>query len=277
VLLLLVARQLTLQRCASTTQSDVTWAVTTNSSDDTNSTSSTMINYSAVLADNTTSVKQTYAFHAQPFDSQFSGLDFTVSAGAVKWSINLTSTATSDSPGLQFAFRVSTNATTTTSASSSVRVFRNTPRSSMTTYWVPSGFADVVVEVQVFDVALVDGQLVGINHSVVLASSSSNSSSLAYDLVLWFPPFARSLEYDPSIGLGTLVGSNGRDGGGTSSDNTAVIVGVAVAVPVAVAVVLAVIVAALAYGFYRKRKATSSFESSVNFGADHDDDADNNL
>jgi FlaG/FlaF family flagellin (archaellin) len=241
-----------------------------------------MINYSAVLADNTTSVKQTYAFHAQPFDSQFSGLDFTVSAGAVKWSINLTSTAASDfnssAPGLQFAFRVSTNATTTTSAggaaSSSVSVFRNTPRSSMTTYWVPSGVANVVVEVQVFDVALVDGQLVAINHSVVLADAAGGST--AYDLMLWFPPFARSLEYDPSIGLGTLVGSNGRDGGGTSSDNTAVIVGVAVAVPVAVAVVLAVIVAALAFGFYRKRKATSSFRgsSAINFS---DEEGEENL
>ena len=228
--------------------------------------------YSALLPDNTTSVTQTYAFHPQTQESQFHGLNFTISAGAVKWSINLTSTAaessnSTSSSGLRFSFRLSTNSTL---AGGTVKLFRNQPRANMTTYWVPSGYTDVAVEVQVFDVALVDGILRAINHSVVAAS---NGPSAAYDLVLSFPPFTRSLEYDPSIGLGALLGASKGDGGGSSSDNTAVIVGVAVAVPVAVVVVLAVVVAALLYGLYRRKQAGARAEhSAINFERDTQED-----
>jgi len=248
--------------------------VSNNASAGGNSSSSSTVLYSALLPDNTTSVTQTYAFHPQTQESQFSGLNFTISAGAVKWSINLTSTAAegsnSSSSGLRFSFRLSTNSTLV-SAGGTVKLFRNQPRANMTTYWVPSGYTDVAVEVQVFDVALVDGVLLAINHSVVAAS---NGPSAAYDLVLSFPPFTRSLEYDPSIGLGALLGASKGDGGGSSSDNTAVIVGVAVAVPVAIVVVLAVVVAALLYGLYRRKQAGARVaeHSAINFERDTQED-----
>jgi hypothetical protein len=251
--------------------------VSNNASTGGNSSSSTVL-YSALLPDNTTSVTQTYAFHPQTQESQFSGLNFTISAGAVKWSINLTSTAaessnSTSSSGLRFSFRLSTNSTLV-SAGGTVKLFRNQPRANMTTYWVPSGYTDVAVEVQVFDVALVDGILLAINHSVVAASNVGGSPSAAYDLVLSFPPFARSLEYDPSIGLGALLGASKGDGGGSSSDNTAVIVGVAVAVPVAIVVVLAVVVAALLYGLYRRKQAGARVaeHSAINFDTQDPDD-----
>jgi hypothetical protein len=92
------------------------------------------------------------------------------------------------------------------------------------------------------------------------------------ELVL--PGFNESLFYDPSIGLGVLLGRNDRDdGSGGSDSDVGLIVGVAVAVPVAVAVVLVVIVAALAIGWRQKRLAARQSVGSINFGIDGGGDA----
>ena len=84
--------------------------------------------------------------------------------------------------------------------------------------------------------------------------------------MLRFPRFNESLLYDPSLGLGVLVGSSNGESGG--SDNSALIVGVAVAVPLAVAVVVVVIAAAIGVAWWRKRRLRD--DGVVNFdGSDH--------
>jgi hypothetical protein len=127
--------------------------------------------------------------------------------------------------------------------------------------------------VELFDVALVDGtHFVPISHSIVRTSvDDDDEASYVVELVL--PGFNESLFYDPSIGLGVLLGRNDRDGGGggsSSESNVGLIVGVAVAVPVAVALVLVVIGAALVVGWRQKRNRSAGI---INFGADeHRDD-----
>jgi hypothetical protein len=147
----------------------------------------------------------------------------------------------------------------------------------MTTYLVPlftttntTTTKTSAGQVELFDVALVDGtHFVPISHSIVRASADDEEEA-SYVVELVLPSFNESLYYDPSIGLGVLLGRNDRDGG-SSDSNVGLIVGVAVAIPVAVALVLVVIGAALAIGWRRKRVALRS-ERIVHFeGGDHDD------
>jgi len=107
--------------------------------------------------------------------------------------------------------------------------------------------------VQVFDLALFDGVLRPINHSVVI-SSSANSSS--YVLELAFPGgFNDSLYYDPSLGLGVLLGSDrGGGGGGGGDTNVGLIVGVTVGVGVALLLVSGVIAVSIAVAWWRKKQ-----------------------
>jgi hypothetical protein len=122
--------------------------------------------------------------------------------------------------------------------------------------------------VELFDVALIDGShFVPISHSIVRTADSAE-----YMVELVLPGFNESLFYDPSIGLGVLLGRNDRDngGGGSSDSDVGLIVGVAVAVPVAVAVVLVVIIAALVIGWRQKRLARRS-AGSINFGIEGGD------
>jgi hypothetical protein len=86
---------------------------------------------------------------------------------------------------------------------------------------------------------------VPIGHSIVRTSVVDDEEA-SYVVELVLPEFNESLYYDPSIGLGVLLGRNDRDDdGGSSESNVGLIVGVAVAIPVAVALVLVVIGACL--------------------------------
>jgi hypothetical protein len=147
----------------------------------------------------------------------------------------------------------------------------------MTTYLVPLFVSSTTksattlttaAQVELFDVALVDGtHFVPISHSIVRTSVDDDKEA-SYVVELVLPSFNESLYYDPSIGLGVLLGRNDRDDGGSrssSESNVGLIVGVAVAVPVAVALVLLVIGAALAVGLHRKRRRSVG---SINFGPD---------
>jgi hypothetical protein len=126
-------------------------------------------------------------------------------------------------------------------------------------------------QVELFDVALVDGtHFVPISHSIVRASADDKEEA-SYVVELVLPSFNESLFYDPSIGLGVLLGRNDRGDGESSGSDVGLIVGVAVAIPVAVALVLLVIGAALVIGWRRKRVARRS-EGIIHFeGGDNDD------
>jgi hypothetical protein len=261
-----------------------------------------------------TNVTQAFSFNggANSTAASFSGLDFVIAAGSIKWSVNFTSSSPSSSSqeGITLRYRLSdlaplassNDSTTTTSKradeDSKLAVLRrasHTPRANMTTYYlvVPSSSsssstdnpdptptaarATVVMIVEVFDVALVDDAgFVAIDHRVEIVpgsnSSSNGSSSSYYELVLAFPRFNRSLAYDPSIGLGVLLGSS-RGGGGGGSDGTDVglIVGVVVSISVAAIVVLVVITVAVALAVWRKKRHHQAGADMVNF-VDHGDD-----
>jgi hypothetical protein len=94
----------------------------------------------------------------------------------------------------------------------------------------------------VFDVAMVDDQLVPLlSHNVVLVDSSSSSSSVEYVLELTFPAYTSSLYYDPSLALGVLL-DPGRSKGSQSSSSgdlsSVMVIGVATGLPCALIVVV---------------------------------------
>jgi hypothetical protein len=122
--------------------------------------------------------------------------------------------------------------TTTTTTNTTMRTTKSTMRTT-------------AAQVELFNVALVDGtHFVPIGHSIVRTSVVDDEEA-SYVVELVLPEFNESLCYDPSIGLGVLLGRNDRDDGGSSESNVGLIVGVAVAIPVAVALVLVVIGACL--------------------------------
>jgi len=106
---------------------------------------------------------------------------------------------------------------------------------------------------EVLDWALVDGRLIAIDHSVL---PSSSSSSAGYTLVLLFPPFNSTLEYDPSINLGLLVGQQPS----SSSPNLGLIIGTTVGIGGAAVVVLVIAMVAIVVA-----KLSRSKLKSINF------------
>jgi hypothetical protein len=260
------------------------------------STNATTYTYTSQL-ENTTNVEQAFTFFNQKTSGDFSGLTFDISASSIKWSIRLQATnstaAAASEGGLTLRYRLTglmmtgnsnTSGSTGGGAVASkeqVVVQRETPRANMTTYLVPlfttsntsTTTRTTAAKVELFDVALIDGtHFVPINHSIVRTSVNDEEASYVVELVL--PSFNKSVYYDPSIGLGVLLGRNDRDDGGvgSSDSNVGLIVGVAVAVPVAVALVLVVIGAALVVRWrQRKRMAHHPRLGNVNYGPDEHD------
>ncbi len=118
----------------------------------------------------------------------------------------------------------------------------------------------VVMVVEVFDVALVDETaFMPIAHAVEVVDSH-------YELELVFPAFNRSLYYDPSLGLGVLLGSSGGRGDDTGGggEDLGLIIGVAVGVGVAGVLVVSVIVAGVVMAVRQKRRRRP-LSSVVNF------------
>jgi hypothetical protein len=245
--------------------------------------------YSARSPDNSTALVQMFAFHATTVSREFAGMRFNVSAGSVKWSINVTtSSASFGSEGLVMRYSLSglltgssnssSSSWTPSSSGESAIKLRATKRSGITTYFLPlfasrssangstkSLAMSAGCTVELLDKAVVDGRIVNITHDITLATASSaSSSSPTYLVELRFPSFEHSVEYDPSLGLGLLLGSAGNEGGHGDYDNTPLIVGVAVAVPVALGVIVVVIVAGLVVA-HRRWRGTRAKHSVVQF------------
>lgn len=274
------------------------------------------ITYEANLVDPTTTnssmgtkrrMVQTFSFFSNSSVGQFDGLSFSIGSGTLKWSIFLntslhSSSASSSSSSSETVLRYALDslltianvttemAPTITSSSASINITSGPSATvtNATTYVLPlftftspssssSNKQTATAQVDVFDVALIDGSLVPINHSIVVVpppptnASSSQTSSVAeqYVLELRFPGFNESVEYDPSIGLGVIVGGDGSSSSSAGSDNVALIVATAVVIPVAVAVVVVVIGSAVAFAWWRRR---ASHEGVVNFNVDREND-----
>jgi hypothetical protein len=219
--------------------------------------------------DSSTSIEQSFTFSNTPKPGDFFGSPYVLAAGSVKWSVNLTAATTSGvgsytSGGVTLRYLLAGLHGSTFNSSSAIVRLANSPKANMTTYFVQLS-AKSVAKVEVFDIAFIDGAgFQYITHDIQAIPSAAPGE--AFELVLRFPGFNESLLYDPSLGLGVLVGSSNGESGG--SDNSALIVGVAVAVPLAVAVVVVVIAAAIGVAWWRKRRLHG--DGVVNFdGSDH--------
>jgi hypothetical protein len=196
-------------------------------------------------------------------------MPFTITPSSLKWSVNLTILGDESSSlmaeGFTLQYQLAGLVTSGDGAAIPANGFRvgaksNWPQTSMTTYVLPLSTL-VAAQLQVFDVALVDDVLVPLQHQVKLvsnppvASSAENETSestAVYVLQLTFPPVNRSLFYDPSLGLGVLLGAPG--GKGSGSDNSGLLIGVAVAVPVAILFVATVVIVGFSFMYWRKKR-----------------------
>jgi hypothetical protein len=209
--------------------------------------------------DATTSLAQSYTFHNQSTTLTFGGVDFPVSSGAVKWSVNLHSATGAGFPALALTYQLSSlvgGAGKRAASNGTVTWASNTPSEKMTTYFLPMASASstttLSVVLEVFDVAMVDGTLVDIQHGVFAVAGSG------YVLRLQFPAFTSSLHYDPSIGLALV--NKPPSGGGTAKkggdEDAGLIAGLVVGLVGGLVVVVAIIVVIVVV-----RKRAQSFGS----------------
>jgi hypothetical protein len=248
---------------------------------ETNATEGTTTAYVAQL-DGRTSLVQTYTFYREARAASFGGVNFTVAAGTIKWSFNLSiatngqalssAVAEAQQNGFTLRYRLS-SLSSNASAGGKVERKRNTPQEGMTTFAVTLS-DDAVAQVEVLNAAVIDDKVTMLGRIDLVR----NDEDGGYALELVFPPFAKSVLYDPSLGFGVLLGrEDGGDGSGSSS--TGLVVGVAVAVPVALVVVTAVIVAGLVVAWRRRRNwaAAAAACDSVELGDLDGQDQENQL
>jgi hypothetical protein len=249
-----------------------------------------------------TQFDQSFTFYERATTAAFAGVTFDIAANSVKWSLNFTTSGLSSAPashttqwssvryrlaGLLQSSSGADNATTLSAATNRPITSRaNTPTAGLTSYYVPLFVSDtktktrsttvsvVTATVVLFDVAIVDGSSATIRHAITAVAVNGSTE---YEVVLEFPPFERSIFYDPSIGLGVLLGSKDDGSGGVGGDsaNVGLIVGVAVAIPVAL-VVVAVAIGVGVFVTWRRRSNDDS-SRAINFSVDDRDDHDLDL
>jgi hypothetical protein len=258
----------------------------------------TYVHSTSTSSSSTIELAQSSALYTRATSSSFAGVEFEVEAGSLKWSLNFTSTsAASSSDGNDEApphttqwttvrYRLAASSFASSSSPSSAAVSNdviaimkraNTPRSGLTTYYLPlspsaaagDGVATLMASVVLFDMALVDGNVTDIRHDIVLVASAEGSSSPPastgeYEIVVELPPFKQWLHYDPSIGLGVLLGADeSRDDGLGGTDNTGLVVGMAVVIPAAIALVLVAIVVGLTAVWWRRKQSAARLQRVI--------------
>jgi hypothetical protein len=242
-----------------------------------------------------TAIEQEISFHRRPERGNFFGRSFGIAPHSFKWSLRLSSTNSSSSSAVEYTtvrYRVTRVLASNSSLAApldlnaSITHQRGVPEANMTTYYVPlpirssssstRASSRAVAKVEVFDVVLLADadyclSLTPIEHSLSFRSTSrpDGVDVAEFVLELRFPPFNGSLAYDPSLGIGVLLGSDDGDGGGSSGgSDMALVIGVAVALPIAAVLVVLAISAGVAIGWWlRKRETTKSVArgDSVNF------------
>jgi len=182
---------------------------------------------------------------------------------AVKWSLQINASAPFQD-GLSMSFSLSDLSSlpmTTAPVTNSIVHFTAVPYGGsnitrMTTYYLPlfnhqqqGEQGQPVAVLEVLDWAIVDGMLVAINHSVTSVADGR------YILVLCFPAFNSTLEYDPSVNLGLLIGHQST----SSSPDLSLIIGTIVGIGGAVVVVVVLVIAtAIVVAIVAKPSTSSS-------------------
>jgi len=126
----------------------------------------------------------------------------------------------------------------------------------VTTYHIPlHGFPDLYCVLSILEIALIDGVYFPINYSF---SFSPNNTLV---LNLQFPPFNRSLFYDPFVAVGVLLPSDSNGNG-----NLFII---CITVSISVVLILVIASSATAVGFWlHKKKLKKKCRDHVNFEID---------
>lgn len=205
-------------------------------------------------------IDQTFSF--ANYERQVSvsgGLDIsqkniTIPPSSIKWTIRINSSL-AFVDGLNISYALSSLVPMSTQANSRAPVRSVSASDNTTTFYIPllssssGGGEESVAVLQVFRAAIVDGILQPIGYHLI---SNPQANGTNYLLVLEFPPFTRSLDYDPIVSLGSLINTGeGSSGGG---DNTGLIVGVTVGVTLAALIVLVVITVSTVIGIKMKRR-----------------------
>jgi hypothetical protein len=205
-----------------------------------------------------TAIEQEISFHRRPERGNFFGRSFGIAPHSFKWSLRLSSTNSSSSAVEHTTVRYRVTRVLAANSSlaapldlnASITHQRGVPEANMTTYYVPlpvrslssstRASSRAVAKVEVFDVVLLADadyslSLAPIEHSLSFRSTygPDGVDVAEFVLELRFPPFNGSLAYDPSLGIGVLLGSDDGDGGGgRGGSDMALVIGVAVALPI---------------------------------------------
>jgi len=199
-------------------------------------------------------LNQVYSFSTT---SQQAYSTLVIPPAAVKWSLRINA-STPFQDGLNMTFSLSdlsfsTTAKAPSAAANSITHFTTVPYGGsnitrMTTYYLPllnqqhDEQGQPVAVLEVLDWAIVDGAFTTINHSIAPAHTlSTTNGTLVYTLVLHFPAFNNTLEYDPSMNLAHLLGQQSS----SSSPDLGLIIGATVGIGGAIVFVGLVIVTAI--------------------------------
>jgi hypothetical protein len=210
-----------------------------------------------------------FSFYPQATNTSFAQVAFVVPQGAVKWALSISGGWPFGPQTSSFTLQVllSLALGNRNSSTAQIKQLANTPTDNITTYYIQLVGSLFAAQLEMFDVALADGTLVPVNHSLALIQADNNNneddSSVEVQMSITINRFEAELEYDPSLSLVTLVEGNSGVGGGSS---ITWIIAVAVVVPVAVLTV-AIIVGGVLVMAYKKRayaKRLAHFSQTVN-------------
>jgi len=241
---------------------------TVNTSGSLNASSTTLV-YSTTVSG--AQLAMTYTFNNAPNKVGFAGTELSIEPHSLKWSIDLVADQSSNLSSnnsqypagsrnfTRFSYNVSQSSSAPIDTSNlKVTAVANVPAANMTSYYLSLGQSSSsseqqpnVIQLQVFDVALVDGDLKRIEHSV-------NISQNSYLLVLLMPPFNKSAFYDPVLSLGVLV----QSGTTTGSSNT-LLIAVAVIVPTVVVGVVAIVVVSTIGIYLQKQHSRKTLKNRL--------------
>ena len=177
----------------------------------------TRVTYASNLVNTATntsqgSLQQSYTFSTSGYEVILpqQGSTLAVPAAAIKWNIVINASSTF-SNGISLTFLLSDlSSLSATNASNIITRSDNTS----TTYYLPLAGKTQVAVLENLNEAVIDGVLASVGHSLILLTTNSSGggggggggTTTVYSLVLQFPPFSSSIDYDPLLNMGTLFG-----------------------------------------------------------------------
>lgn len=161
-----------------------------------------VVNYKTTFANGET-LDLAYEFHPDPRPQSFAGTNFTLPAGASKWTVSMLGWPFGNDPAMT-TFEVGHTVTVGDGQEgiANVLVQHHTPQPNMTTFVVlMDGPGDLAVRLETFDVVEVDGEVVYMPEVRAQASATKVGE---LEVTLTFPRFAQRLTYDPNIYMITI-------------------------------------------------------------------------